>query len=497
MIPSRVPASWLALPLLTLLQVAATPRPGQGQDAVSQPRRNDAPDPGAVSLSTEKLEAAADFVRRNRARLGLPGVAVSIGTPDSVVFALGDGEGTVRGTPVSEHTPFLIGSVTKTLTAALAAHSAQRGMLDLDAPVEAYLEGFSMRPPFTGQSITLRHLLGHRSGLSQWGGHDRRAQHDGRFDHLAPRGAPGERAEYSSLNFIILGRVLEAAHDAPYDRLLDELLFRPLRMRSAFVYGAATELPPDIPRGHQSYFGFQRQRAEPVPPPYLVPAGFAGASAHDLARYGGMLVGRGVFAGERILDEKTVDELLGSLDGTGSVLGWGRRWIDGRLVIEHSGNTRTSAARMRLVPDGGYALTVLTNTNSGPFFDAADALMNGIDDILQGEPPRDPLPLERLFKGAILVGTTLSVLGLARNARDWRRAGYPLGLTSPSAGRLALDVGIGAAVLLGIPRLVGVPLSTMLDYFPDLGIGLTVSAGAGVVGGVLHAFTSSSRGAGA
>jgi CubicO group peptidase (beta-lactamase class C family) len=481
-----------------LLALTATPRAGHGQDAGdSQPREPSAPDPEAVSLSAEKLEAAADFVRRNRARLGLPGVAVSIGTPDSVVLALGDGQGAAEGSPVSEHTPFFIGSVTKTLTAALVVHSSRRGLLDLDAPVETYLEDFSLRPPFTALSITLRHLLGHRSGLSQWSGHDRRAQESGRFDHVAPRAAPGERAEYSSLNFIILGRVLEEAHDERYDRLLEELLFRPLHMRSAFVYGAATELPPEIARGHQSYFGFQRQRAEPVPPPYLVPAGFAGASAHDLARYGGMLVGRGVFAGERILDEETVDELLGPLDGSGSALGWGRRRIDGRLVIEHSGNSRTSAARIRLVPDAGYALTVLTNTNSGPFFDAADALMNGIDRILQGEPERDPLPMERLFKGVILVGTTLSVLGLARRTRDWRRAGYPVGLTSPSAGRLALDVGIGAAVLIGVPRLVGVPLSTMLEYFPDLGIGLAVSAGAGMVGGALHAFTSSARGAGA
>ncbi len=138
---------------------------------------------------------------------------------------------------------------------------------------------------------------------------------------------------------------------------------------------------------------------------------------------------------------------------------------------------------------------MLTNTNSGPFFDAADALMDGIDDILQGEAPGDPLPMERLFKAAILVGTTLSVLGLARKARDWRRAAYPVGLTWPSAARLSLDVGIGAAVLLGIPRLVGVPLPTMLEYFPDLGIGLTVSAGAGMVGGLLYAFTREARGA--
>jgi hypothetical protein len=60
-------------------------------------------------------------------------------------------------------------------------------------------------------------------------------------------------------------------------------------------------------------------------------------------------------------------------------------------------------------------------------------------------------------------------------------------------GRLAFDVGGAAVLLVALPRFIGVPLPTLVAYFPDLGIPLVASAGAGLVGGVLRAFVRSSR----
>jgi CubicO group peptidase (beta-lactamase class C family) len=450
----------------------------------------------AVAIPRERIEAVERFVERSWSRLGLPGVAVSVATGDSVLLHTGYGTGTMAGEAITGRVPIHIGSVTKTLTAAAAVHLAHHGALDLDAPVEAYVADFAMGGSFEAGTITVRHLLQHRSGLRQWEGHDQRAQREGTFDHLSPSGPPGERAEYSSLNFIVLGRILEAVTGKGYGRILDEALFVPLGMADAFVESDG-DPPIRRARGHQSYFGFQRSRAEPSPPRYLVPAGFVGASAHDLGRYGGVLVGGGVFAGTRILDEETVSAILGPLDGPGPALGWGRRRVDGALLVEHKGNARTTSARMRLVPEQGYAIAVLTTTNSGPFFGAADDLMDGIHAILAGNPAPRLWPRERIFKGVILLSTALSVAGMIRYADRWSDAGYPVGVDGSAGviGRLALDVGGGAILLFGVPRFVGVPLSTMVEYFPDLGLALAVSAGAGIAGGVFRAFTRSASGA--
>lgn len=276
--------------------------------------------------------------------------------------------------------------------------------------------------------------------------------------------------------------------------MLQAVLFEPLNMTGAFVESGAA-LPRHRATGHQSYFGMQHTLAEPAPPRYLVPAGFAGASAQDLGRYGGMLVGGGSFGGKRILDRDVVAAILGPLEGPGQALGWGRRRIDGTLVVEHKGNARTTSARVRLVPQHGYAIVVLATTNLGPFFAATDDLMDGVHAILAGQPAPRLWPRERLFKAALLAGTLLSVATMLWQVRRWRNAGHPLRVstTARTLARLAFDTGAAAFVCFGIPRLVGVPLTTMSQYFPDLGLALIVSAVAGAIGGALRAFTASAR----
>lgn len=89
----------------------------------------DTDDFGGRSIPRDRLVAAERFVARNWSRLGLPGVAVSVGTPDSVVLAVAFGAGTRDGGPLTPHTSFHIGSVTKTFTAAVAAELSQRGVI--------------------------------------------------------------------------------------------------------------------------------------------------------------------------------------------------------------------------------------------------------------------------------------------------------------------------------------------------------------------------------
>lgn len=447
-----------------------------------------------VRIPPERIEAVERFVEQNWSRLGLPGVAVSVATAQSVLLATGHGRQTVDGGNITGRTPFHIGSVTKTFTAAAVVELADQGVLDLDAPVETYVADFAMAAPFAARSVTLRQLLQHRSGFRAWDGHDARAQHQGRFDHLSPAGPPGQQARYSSLNFIVLGRVLEAASGQAYASTLRTLLFRPLGMSGAFVDGDGSD-GGQRALGHQNWFGMQCSRAEPAAPPYLVPARFVGASAEDLARYGGMLLGGGSFAGTRVLSSRAVAALLGPLDTKGQALGWGRERIDGALVIEHKGNARTTSARVRLVPEHGFAVAVLATTNSGPFFAAVDDLTDGIHAILAGKAAPRPWPREIAFKVALLAGTLLSVAALAHRAFVWRRAGCPTRIdrSARTLARLSLDAAAAVFLLVGIPRIVGVPLLTMWQYFPDLGLALMVSAAAGATSGVLRAFVDSAR----
>ncbi|MFI7643480.1 serine hydrolase domain-containing protein [Nonomuraea sp. NPDC049400] len=60
---------------------------------------------------------------------------------------------------------FQLGSVGKAYTAALVVRLVEEGLLDLDTPVLSYLPGFRVADAEVTKTVTLRHLLGHTSGI--------------------------------------------------------------------------------------------------------------------------------------------------------------------------------------------------------------------------------------------------------------------------------------------------------------------------------------------
>jgi CubicO group peptidase (beta-lactamase class C family) len=152
------------------------------------------------------------------------------------------------GDPVDAHTCFDLASLTKVLaTAPLVLLSIQRGHLALDEPVRRALEDY------TGQgrdTITVRMLLNHSSGLAAWRPYYEAVRASGGDAWLAtvegqemvrrlvaaetPEVQPGSRALYSDLNFILLDWILERVHGQPTDVLFAEWLARPLELGSLF-----------------------------------------------------------------------------------------------------------------------------------------------------------------------------------------------------------------------------------------------------------------------
>ncbi|KAB8161969.1 serine hydrolase [Streptomyces sp. 3MP-14] len=114
------------------------------------------------SLDPEKLTAALENVQR----AGIPGLFAEVR----------DGEWTWRGAagvadlatgrPVTPDLRHRVGSVTKTFTAAAVFQQAERGHIDLDAPIGRYLP--SLVPGERGRAITVRMLLNHTSGLAEY-----------------------------------------------------------------------------------------------------------------------------------------------------------------------------------------------------------------------------------------------------------------------------------------------------------------------------------------
>jgi D-alanyl-D-alanine carboxypeptidase len=136
---------------------------------------------------------------------------------------------------------FRIGSVTKTFVATLVLQLVNEGRIALDDTLEEWLPGLVPG----GRTITVRHLLSHRSGLFDYvedpkvfAPYNQEPAHD--WDprrlveiavaHPAPF-APGNRFAYSSTNYLLLGLIVEAATGGHLEQQLRQRIFKPLGLR--------------------------------------------------------------------------------------------------------------------------------------------------------------------------------------------------------------------------------------------------------------------------
>lgn len=164
-----------------------------------------------------------------------PGAVVVVGRRDTVLYAQGYGHFTwsaASPVPDPESTLFDLASLTKvvaTLTAVMKLVEDRR--LDLDRPVQSYL------PDFRGAGkggVTVRHLLDHTSGLRSFLPLNQLAADAGSARRLVLdeplRRPPGSRVEYSDLNAMILGWIVEEVSGEALNHFAGRI-FRRLGMR--------------------------------------------------------------------------------------------------------------------------------------------------------------------------------------------------------------------------------------------------------------------------
>ncbi|MFJ2236412.1 serine hydrolase [Streptomyces sp. NPDC087859] len=133
--------------------------------------------------------------------------------------------------PMAEDTVFDLASVSKLFTSILAVQQIERGALELEGTVAAYL------PEFGGagkRDITIRQLLTHTSGFRAWIPLYNAPTYEQKLQLIwneAPLNPPGTKYLYSDLNLISLQLVLEKITGRTLDTLLHDEITAPLGMR--------------------------------------------------------------------------------------------------------------------------------------------------------------------------------------------------------------------------------------------------------------------------
>ena len=314
-------------------------------------------------------------------RHGLGGAAVAIvreGEPPAFeCVGLAD-RNTNR--PVDPDTVFRIASISKTMTAIGVMQLRDRGLLDLDEPVNKYLTSFTVEPPPGGQQVTCRHLLTHTAGIGEmprvadlvrkevWGmGPPRTAPADLAALYsgtLRPESVAGAKWAYANHGFAVLGQVVEDVSGESFARYMHEHLFQPLAMDST-EYVRTDRTDDRLAAGYHWMFG--RLRGVKDYDLSLLGPGSVLSSLSDMATYAEWLLHGGAGAHGDVLRPETLAEMMSlqysvdpRLPGMGLAF-----WLDHQgthRVAGHDGNNPGFASALLSAPDDGFAVVVLTNT---------------------------------------------------------------------------------------------------------------------------------------
>ncbi len=270
---------------------------------------------------------------------------------EQVVDLWGGHRDAARTTPWDEHTITNVWSSTKTVTSLAALMLADRGELDVYAPVAEYWPEFAANGK---QDIAVRHLLSHTSGVS---GLDQPAvvedlydweKSTARFAAQAPWWEPGTASGYHALNFgHLIGEVVRRVSGKTLKQFVAEEIAGPLG--ADFQIGAAEAdwgriadvvPPPPLPFDLEAA-GVDSPAVKTLTGPVGAAetantAGWRGAdigganghgNARSVARIMSALALGGEVDGVRLLGRKTIDLIFDEqAHGVDVVLGVPLRW---------------------------------------------------------------------------------------------------------------------------------------------------------------------------
>ena len=275
--------------------------------------------------------------------------------------------------PMTDDTVFDLASVSKLFTSMVATQLAAEGRLDLDATVTTYLPEFAGTDPDKA-SITLMHLLRHVSGLKSWinltAHPDNAARMAAIYDSPLQR-EPGSGYEYSDLNLITMGVIIETVTGSTLDVEVAERITGPLGMTDTCYNPPESMLDRIAATEYQDGVMVRGRVHDENAHAFGGVAGHAGvfSTAADLAVFAQTILNGGEYDGHRLLSQEWVRALLTNHSPdlppeAARGLGWQidqRFYMDALSSPVSVGHTGFTGTCLTVDPLSGSILILLTN----------------------------------------------------------------------------------------------------------------------------------------
>lgn len=335
-----------------------------------------------------------DKVRGFMAEGKIPGLSLAIVRSDGSVYTKGFGYADVeKKTPVTPATLFELCSTSKAFTALAVLKCEEDGLIDLDSPAAKYLPWFYAMYKGEKQEITIRQLLHQTSGIPfrsisripESEAEDALQQTVRGVAGIELDDLPGASYRYATVNYDILGAVLEAATGMKYEDYMLKNIIRPLGLQHTLVGSLQAQAAPPGNRaaGYKISFFKARKYDAPI---YRgnTPAGYIFSNASDLARWLKLQSGMEESPFTPLIEESHKQDTTVPLD-TNTLLSYAMGWmvaLNGSGAILHTGLNPNFSAFIMFNPQDKTGVAVLANSNSNYTPYIGRSVMN----LLYGQP---------------------------------------------------------------------------------------------------------------
>lgn len=406
---------------------------------------------------------------------GVPGMSMTILEDDDVFYFSSGYADREKKLLASENTLYELASVSKAFTGMGILLMEEKGLLSMNDSIQKYLPWFTLKyhgKPIDMQNITLNNFLHHTSGLTN-SGHSQYIPQGNTPDMLRKTVEmlsgtelsfyPGEQCRYGTVNYDVLGLVMETVSGQSYEDYMKEQVLQPLGLHQTYVYKSEAEANGELAQGYRSSFFM----TVPYDAPDFAgnkPAGYIISCTKDMARWMNIQMGAVQDIPEVFhkVIKKSHQGNLSVTDDNGMFYGAGWYVNSDQSYLEHPGGNPNFSTKVLLLPKKNIAICLLTNgvnTNT-------DLVMQ-VEEILEGNQPQSyKISSSQLLDIALSSSTIICclfaglffLLGLHRKNRYYHQK-------MTQKGRITTACCLVITVLIwGTPLLIGNRWSIILVW---------------------------------
>ncbi len=338
-----------------------------------------------------------EFIKNEMQKQHVPGVSLAVVQNGKIVLSKGYGWANVEHqVAVKPETIFQSGSVGKQFTATAVMMLVEEGKIVLDEKISKYLGNV----PDAWKNITVRHLLTHTAGLTDYP-RDFDFRRDYTEDELLKREQaipvafqPGEKWQYSNMGYVTLGILIGKVTGKFYGDFLRERIFKPLGMTTTRIISEA-DIVPHRAAGYSLVKGELKNQEWVSPSMNTTADGSLYLTALDMVKWDAAL------NGEKLLKKTSLEQMWTPVklnDGKTSPygFGWALGTLRGHRIIHHGGAWQGFKSFIARYPNDGLTVIFFANLSQAN----PDIFAHGVAGIYNPE-LTPPLPISDVIAKTI------------------------------------------------------------------------------------------------